>query len=70
MTSSLSSLVDNISERIHKIKCRNCNKCCLEYKNFKDDLIEFKCLCCNKNYQKTFDENFKNKFANTYKFAN
>ena len=28
------------------------------------------CLCCNKNYQKTFDENLKNRFANTYKFAN
>ena len=23
----------------------------LEYTNFKDDLIEYKCVCCNKNYQ-------------------
>ena len=26
-------------------------------------------LCCNKNYQKTFDENLKRCFANTYKFS-
>ena len=28
-------------------------------KNFKDDLIEYKCLCCIKNYQKKFDEQLK-----------
>ena len=22
-------------------------KCCLECKNFKNDLIEYKCLCCS-----------------------
>ena len=27
--------------------------------NIKDDLIEYNCLCCDKNYQKTFDENLK-----------
>ena len=69
MASSLSSLVDNLSEEIYKIKCTNCNKCCPEYTNFKYGLIEFKCLYSNKNYQKKFDENFKKKFVNTYKFA-
>ena len=29
----------------------------LEYLNFKDDLIEYKCLYYNKNYQQKFDEN-------------
>ena len=53
--SSLSNLADNFSEETHKIKCKyghdnkKCEKCrikckyCdsfLEYKNFKDDLIE------------------------------
>ena len=66
MASSLSTFVNNLSERIHKIKCKyqyadkKCKTCgityevcdCfLEYTNFKDDLIEHKCLCCNKNYQ-------------------
>ena len=34
------------------------------------NLIEYKCLCCNKNYQKKFDENLKNRVANKYKFVN
>ena len=38
--------------------------------NFKDDLIEHKCLCCNKNYQRKFDERLKKRFFNTYKFSN
>ena len=28
----------------------------LEYTNFNDDLIEYKCLCCNNHYQQKFDE--------------
>ena len=62
MASSLSNLVNNLSEGIHRIKCKfghdhkNCQTCgtkykycdCfLEYTNFKDDLIEYKYLCCN-----------------------
>ena len=27
-------------------------------------------MCCNKNYLKTLDENLKNNFVNTHKFAN
>ena len=38
--------------------------------NFKDDLIEYKCLCCNKKYQHKFDEKSKERFFNTYKFSN
>ena len=35
------------------------------------NLMENKCLCCNKNDQKiTFDENLKIRFLNTYKFSN
>ena len=35
MASSLSNLVDNLAEGIHKIKCSNCNMYCLEYINAK-----------------------------------
>ena len=45
-------------------------KCFLEYTNFKDYLIEFKCLCCNKNYQQKFDKKLEEQFFNTYKFSN
>ena len=72
--SSLSSLVNNVSEGIHRnkckfeyedkryetcgIKCKYCD-CFLEYINFKDDLIEYKCLCCNGSYQCKFAEKLK-----------
>ena len=75
MANSLSNLVNDLSDGIHRIKCKfghddkemietcgskckYCN-CFLEYKNVKDDLIEYKCLCCNKNYQHKFDEKLK-----------
>ena len=47
----------------HVTKCETCGityeicDCFLKYTNFEDDLIECKCLCCNKNYQQKFDEN-------------
>ena len=28
-------------------------ECCLEYTNVKDELIEYRCLFCDKNYQNT-----------------
>ena len=69
MASSLSHLFYNLSEEIHKIKCnhghnKKCETCCIKYKycncfledtNFKDGLIEYNCLHCNKNYQYKFD---------------
>ena len=65
MTSLLANLVSNLFEGTHKIKCKyghddrkceNCGikyqhcDCFLEYTNFKNDLIEYKCLCYNKNF--------------------
>ena len=69
MASSLSNLANNLSEGIDRIKCKfghnnkKCEKCgikykyCnsfLEYTNFKDDLIEYKCMC-----QQEFHEKLK-----------
>ena len=59
MATSLPNLVNNLSEKIYRIKykyghdykkCETCGikykycECILEYTNFKDDLIEYKCL--------------------------
>ena len=70
----VSYLANNLSEGIHRIKqkfgrndkkCEICGikykycDCFLEHTNFKDDLIKYKCLCCNKNYQHKFDEKLK-----------
>ena len=49
MTSSLSNLTDNLTERIHKIKFKSCD-CFLEYESVKDNFIKYKCLSCNKDY--------------------
>ena len=37
-----------------------------EYKNFKDDLMEYKCLACNKNYKKKLNKNLRNQFFDAY----
>ena len=39
------------------------------FTNVKDDLTLQKCLCSNNNYQKTFDENLKKRFATTHQFS-
>ena len=85
MASSLLNLVDNLSEGIHKIKCKfghddknlklaelniNISTVFFEYTNFRDNLIEYKCLCCSKNYQNKFDETLEKQIFNTYKFSN
>ena len=60
------NVVNNLSEGLHRTKyklehgdikkCETCGikyKYCeyfLEYTNLKDDLIEYKCLTCNKSY--------------------
>ena len=37
----------------------------LEYINFKDNLIEYKCLSCNKSCQQNFEEKLKKRFFNS-----
>ena len=51
MVSSLSNLVDNLAERIHIVKFKYGHN---EYTEVKDDLIDYKYLCCNKNYKEKF----------------
>ena len=52
----------NVNKDTMVKKCENCGikykyfDCFLEYVNFKDDLIQCKCLCFNKNNQQKFDE--------------
>ena len=51
MASSFSSLVDNLTEEINKIKCKGCG-CFLDYDSVKDNSMKYKCLSCTKNYSK------------------
>ena len=61
MSSSLSNLVDNLAEGIHKIKCKDCD-CFLEYESVKDNMIKYNCLSCNKDYSNKLDEILKKRF--------
>ena len=69
MTTSLSNLVNNHTEGIHKIKCKHCT-CFLEYESVKDNLIKYRCLSCNKDYSYIIDEELKKRLKNTFKFSN
>ena len=42
MATSLWNLVDNLTEGIHKIKCKDCD-CFSEYESDKESFIKFKC---------------------------
>ena len=68
MASSLSNLIDNTTERIHKIKCKNWG-CFLEYESIKENMTKYKCLSFNKDYSNKLDEELKKKFKKTFKFS-
>ena len=66
MSTSLSNLLDNLTEEIHIIKCKYFH-CFLEYESVKDNLIKYKCLSCNKTNSNKTHEILKNRFKNTFK---
>ena len=79
MSSSLSKLVDNLSEGIHNNKCLDCNSCLdyvqittarpssLEHKNEK---LLLKCFNCNNYYKKKFNKDLIEKLKNMSSFCN
>ena len=71
MAISLSNLLNNFAEGIHKVKskyghenkkCETCGikyknpECFLECANSKDNLMKCKCLCFNRTYLERFHE--------------
>ena len=69
MASSLSKLVDNLSEGIHNNKCVNCNSC-LDYIKIKNEKLILECYNCKQRYRKKFNKEFIKRFASTYSFCN
>ena len=70
MSSSLSKLVDNLSEGIHNNKCFDC-KSNLDYVRItKNKKLLLKCFNCNIYYKKKFNNDLIKKFKNTYSFCN
>ena len=70
MSSSLSKLVDNLSEGIHNNKCVNC-KSNLDYIRItKNEKLLLKCFSCDSYYEKKFNRELIKKFKNMYSFCN
>ena len=74
MSTSLSSLVNNLSEGLHSDKCTEC-KACLNYISVKGNQwnciqLIFKYLNCNKNCNNDFNKDLINRFPSTYEFCN
>ena len=51
MATSLSKLVDNLTEGMHNDKCINC-KSEISYMKAIDETLIFRCFNCKKNYKK------------------
>ena len=58
MSSSLSKLVDNLSEEIHNNKCSDCEFNLDYIKIKKHEKLLLKCFNCNIYYKKTFNKDF------------
>ena len=68
MATSLSKLVDNLTENIHNDKCIKCmsNLC---FVNAMNETLTFKCVDCKKEYKKDFNKKLIERFSNVYEFC-
>ena len=68
MATSLSKLVDNLTDNIHNDKCIKCrsNLCFVRAMN---ETLLLKCIDCEKEYEKKINKELIERFANTYKFC-
>ena len=70
MSSSLSKLVDKLSEGIHNNKCSDCESNLDYIKIKKNGKLLLKCFNCDVYYKKKFNKELIKKFKNTYSFCN
>ena len=64
MGSSLSNILDNLGEGIHRVKFKDCNGS-LEYKSVNNNLINYKYSSYHKNYWKKDWWKFKKVYSKT-----
>ena len=69
MSSSLSKLVDNLSEGIHNNKCADCESCLDYVRSTKNEKLIFKCFNCEQYYKKKINKDLIKRFASTYEFC-
>ena len=70
MSSSLSKLVDNLSEGIHNNKCSDCKSNLHYLRITKNKKLLLKCFNCNIYYKKEFNNDLIKKIKNTDSFCN
>ena len=68
MATLLSKLADNLTYNIHNNKCDKCksNLCFVRAMN---ETLLFKCIDCEKEYEKEFNKELLERFSNTYEFC-
>ena len=69
MATSLWKLVDNLTDNIYNDKCIKC-KSNLCFARAMNETLLFKCIDCEKEYEKEINKELIERFANTYKFCN
>ena len=68
MVTSLSKLVDKLTDNINNDKCIKCKSNLCFVRAINEKLI-FKCIDCEKEYEKEFNKELIERFTNTYKFC-
>ena len=68
MATSLSKLVDNLTDNIRSDKCIKC-KFNLSFVRAINEKLIFKCIDCEKEYEKEFNKELLKRFSNTYEFC-
>ena len=69
MSTSLSNLLSDLSDWLHNDRCIDC-KSCLDYMTTKDKQLIFLYFRCKKNYEKDFNKELIQRFANIHEFCN
>ena len=69
MSTSLSKLMDNLSEGLHNDKCKDCESY-LDYVTVKENKLIFRCFNCKKSYEKDFNKELIQRFVNIHEFCN
>ena len=68
MSTSLSKLVENLTDGVHNDKCTNCKSNLYFVRTINETLL-FECIDCGKEYKKGFNKELIKRFSNTYEFC-
>ena len=68
LSTSLSKLVDNLTDGVHNDKCVNCKSNLCFVRTINETLL-FECVDCKKEYEKKFNKVLLERFSNTYEFC-